>query len=309
MPLNCPEIRTSLDLLALKQASFKVATEEALQGGDFTHAKQLKKEIESLNVSLHKAIVPTQIEQVEALFDSEHLITPEDIEKTFHFQIETKDIPLIPFTTQELQEAKDKGQTLRLTWDMLPDGTNLSGEKMTELLGEKQQNGNPLINYHFDKNDPTFTEESPRRGWALTSNEVTYTSENYLEQTDLPIKECPDTPTYQKAIQAYEKQKPYIQRLWRDYDKNWQEIAKILGTLEITTLTRDSFLERFQQMIVHNQKTGKNILADMYYWTNSRSSYGNFVDVGYFGDDGMNVYRDDPRDACSDLGICFSRRV
>ncbi|MDD2766798.1 MAG: hypothetical protein PHH40_03485 [Candidatus Moranbacteria bacterium] len=248
-----------------------------------------------------------QVEQEEAetLF-GENFLGPKEFQEAFGFTPE--DVPPIPFSREDLKDAQEKGLTLCLNWDMLPDGTKLSGKKMTELLGSKQQNGDLLIGIHFNSNDPTYTEETPRRGWALVSNTVEYKNQNYLEQTDSLRKECSDTEVYRQAIKEYETQKPHIEKLWQNYHKNWKEISRILNTLTITALTRDSFSERFQYMVLINQKIGTRIHESEYYWTSSRSSGGDFVNIGHFDRGGAVVGRDDPEDPSSNVGVCFSRR-
>lgn len=78
MPLNCPHLKSPLDQLSLKQASFKETIIQATLSRNHTEAWRLKGETESLLHSIQETLIPAQIEYAEKLFDQEHLITPKD---------------------------------------------------------------------------------------------------------------------------------------------------------------------------------------------------------------------------------------
>lgn len=258
------------------------------------------------------ARTPTQsskyrtIAWVERLF-GERCLSLEALNAAFGFTPDFESVPLIPFSERELEEANGKGRILRLSWDTLPDGTPLTGANMEVILGGKQRDGSPLVDYHFNRLDQTFTEEAPQRKWVLTQNNIGYTGKDFFEQTDGLVKECPDMPRYRRAIEDYRKRGSHLKELIDE--GNWMEAAAILADLDVVLFTRDSFAERFQHMAVFNRMTGKRIHEHDGYWTRSRSSGGDLVRVGAFDSGGARVDGRGPGRRGDDLGVAFSRSV
>ncbi len=316
MPLDCPTLKSTLDTLAEKREALRLAITEAAETGDFDTARTLEAEVGTLLASLRETMAPAILDASCELFKQDFL-GPEAIGETFGFAIDRNDIPLIPFSKQELEEAAKKGFQLILDWDTFPDGTPMTGKAMTERLGGTTSDGGKIL---FDtdwyENEDFFTKETPKKGWRLVKIEATHTSENYLTQTDSLRKEIEAEyagkqipKIYEDAFTEYEAKKPEIERLWKDYNTNWKQIVEILANLKLTALTRESFSELLQRMVVTEKKTKKKLLPNTHAWTRSRSSGGDLVSVGCFGAGGAGVNGYGPRNADGVLGVCSSRRV
>ena len=231
---------------------------------------------------------------------------PEAIRETFGFTLDA--IPAIPFSKQELQRAEKEGALLILQIDKLADGTPLTGEVVHQRFG-KQQDGNKFL-YDTDwyKDEDFFIKESPRSGWRLVTPELlpNSTSKNYYDQTQLLVSEVEalDRGYVDDAVLEWSQKKDALKSLM---DTDWKEASKQLAQLEINQLFRESFVEVMYRLKLVNQTWGKNLLPNKYTWTNSRTSDGDLVFVGFFGAGGARVDGDDPRDVNDNLGVSFSR--
>lgn len=252
----------------------------------------------------------------------ENFLGPEALEKTFGFRLEAQDIPAIPFSKQELEEAAKRGEMLVLQQGALPDGTPLTGKLIHERFGTQQDGSKFLYDTNWYQNEDFFTQEVPRNGWVLVSKEAVAgtKNQNYLDQTETLVRHIEKdifptmSPTrrevYKRAIATYRNQKPTIEALWQDYEKNWKDIARILSELDITKLSRESAVEIWYRMKLANsvrKARDKNILSSEYSWAHSRSSAGGLVRVGLFDSGGVRVLWNDPRFHFGSLGVAFFR--
>jgi len=249
------------------------------------------------------------------------LIGPEEIEKTWGVQPE--DVPEIPFSREELERAKEMGQMLVLRVEKTEDGKPMSLEAMNAILAKrwKKEKKGGLLNTVEGWRDivtgsKDFSEVAPRAGWALISKELLKdrTSKNYIEQTDVIIKalreqafkdiEMPEE--YEEAIREFEANRDRLTKLMSE---NWQQAAKELAELKITQLTRQSIQETIYDLALYYDKNGKRLLANVYTWSNSRSTGGGLVRVGLFDAGGVGGNGCAPVSRNGDLGVLLSRRL
>ena len=102
----------------------------------------------------------------------ENYLGPEAIEKAFGIRLNPENIPPILFTKEELERAKELGQSLILRMDKAPDGQPLTMQKMQELLQPQftsEAKGKILDNTDWYQNEDFFTKETPKLHWALAS--------------------------------------------------------------------------------------------------------------------------------------------
>jgi len=250
----------------------------------------------------------------------EDLIGPEEIEKTWG--VRPEDVPEIPFSRKELERAKEMGQMLVLRVEKTEDGKPMSMEAMNTILAkrwEKEKKGgllNTADGWKGVTGSKDFSEVAPRAGWALISKELLKdsTSKNYIEQTDVIIKalreqafkdiEMPEE--YEEAIREFEANKGRLTKLMGE---NWQQAAKELAELKITQLTRQSIQETIYDLALYYDKNGKRLLPNVYTWSNSRSTDGGLVNLGYFDARGVGGDRWTPGNRDGDLGVLLSRRL
>ena len=260
----------------------------------------------------------------------EDLIGPEEIEKTWG--VRPEEIPDIPFSREELERAKEMGQMLLLRVDRTEDGKPMSLEAMINIIQkrwDKEGKGKLLYTDNKYKNwkertGADFSQKSPHTGWAFVSKELLpqSTSKNYAQQTELIVVYLKDTvfkdmeipEEYEEAFQEWEQVKQTdknIQELLRNPDNpkyDWQQAAKELAELKITQLTRQSIQETIYDLALYYDKNGKRLLPNVYTWSNSRSTGGYLVDLGYFGAGGVDGNGWTPDFRYGHLGVLLSRR-
>ena len=245
---------------------------------------------------------------------------PEAVETTFGGALAETDIPSIPFSRAELEHAKEQGSYLILRIDKDKDGHPLTPKAMYERcqpLLSQEKKGKALYSVDWYKDDPVYTAETCRSGWALVSKEPVQgsTNKNCLEQTQRIIDYLQNTvfktggipKDYQDAIDEFERDKPIIEPL---VTSDWKNAAEKLALLKMSELTRQRFSEAFSDILtIALNTTDTRLLESLYTWTSSRSSSGYLVSVGDAGSDGASVLRRWAPDARhSILGVLLARR-
>jgi len=252
----------------------------------------------------------------------ENVFGPKEIEKVFGVKIE--DVPDIPFSVEELERAKNLNQMLILRVDKTAEGKPMSIKAMSDILDKKWQDEgrgrllNLVKNWMNWLGESSFTQESPRAGWALVSKDVLPDSlgKNYLEQTEVVIKTLKeevfkdlDIPEeYAEAITEFENKKAEIVKLM---DKDWTEAAQELLQLKITQLTRQTAAEAIYDLAVYYDINNKRLLADRLTWLAFPDSHCRLVQLGCFSGNGVSglglgwsSFVQHPT-----LGTCLSRRL
>ena len=267
----------------------------------------------------------------------EFFLGPEDIEQTFGFKVEAKDIPLIPFSREEIELHQKLGDMLVLNLDKTSDGTPLTIEEMTERamqgigsnIIEKDVSGNPakylLYNDQFDeqgklKTSAWFSDEdeikkqTPKLGWQFVSPNIIpdSTSKNYLAQTELLIKSAKEKLfnnnfplEYQEAEEEYLREKSKIAEFIKN--NNYVEAARILSTLKISKLLREPVQNTIFRYLVSFKK-GKQLFTDVKYsWSGAVSSGGDLFNFGGADANGAGVSGRSPGLSGGILGVVSSR--
>ena len=296
-----------------------------------TKMKEIKEAIQELESLLH-----VSLEQAQEIMDREgiqNFMGPEQIKITFGIELKPEQIPKIPFSKEELEQARELGQMLVLRVDKASDGKPLTMEKLNGLLqGQTKDGKNVLYGYNetekkmkddcWYKNEDFFTKDSPQAGWALVSKEVIPHSHNesgvdekrnYLVQTEKLIeylttkvfqgREIP--PIYNQAIKEFNqiRQREKLDEL---ITQDWQRAAQILENLQITQLLRQTPVEILYDLLIYFQNTGKRLLENIYTWSRRRDADGWLVYVGYFVADGAYVFSYRPDYSGDYLGVVFS---
>lgn len=301
--LSCTEAKQMLEHIRADFGVYKGELDYYIATGD----KQALKNIEQQKGFLDRGVkelwngLPVPPERAKEILGKDFL-GPEALEKTWNMKLETKDIPPIPFNTEDLERAKELGQFLIYR---IP----LTMQKMEELIKE------PMFQSDWFKQDNFYTNETSKSGWALVSKEPipNSTSQNYIEQTQTicnyfdsevfgNVDEMPEI--YQNAIIEFEARKSDLENLMQS---DWQECAKQLSELQITKLTRQSPADVIHDLFVYKQNNDERLLENVYTWTSARLSGGDLVDVGHFKPDGAYVNRWEPAYALGVLGVSFSR--
>ncbi|MDP3956353.1 MAG: hypothetical protein Q8Q18_03875 [bacterium] len=206
----------------------------------------------------------------------------------------------------------------------------MSLEAMTTMMAKRWEEGSLLNTAESWRDSITgaddFTKIAPRSGWALVSKDVLpdSTSKNYIEQTEVIIKALKDAAfedielpeEYAKAIIEWEeyyntnfrgKTKVEIDQL---LNREGIKYAKQLSELKINQLTRQSVQETIYDLAMyHDTYNNRRLLPNKYTWSNSCSSDGYLVRLGFFAATGVIGYGLWFRARNRDVGVSLSRRV
>jgi hypothetical protein len=240
---------------------------------------------------------------------------PDQIEKAFGIKI--KNVPDIQFTIDELKEAKNRGEMLVLYTDKAPDGQPLTMEKMSTLLKpqfDRDSKGEVFRDTQWCQNEEFFKKDVPKVKWGVVGKGfvTNSTSKNYLWQTEALADYVKNTifkgqrlpADYQDAIMEFDSQKGNLDTL---LGKDWNEAGKKLAALKLNQMTRISPVEDTYRHLAYFQTTGDRLFHTAVNWTNTRSSDGYFVSVGFFDAFGVLVLSWGPNDQGRKLGVCFSQ--
>ena len=240
--------------------------------------------------------ISEQIEKAKEILGSD-VFGPEAIIEAFGESVELGEIPPIPFSSEELEKAKELGQMLILRAGKLTDGRNLGMKEIGEILEDKvKDDGKVFYDSSWYNEEKFFIEDPIENGWALVSKDVIpdSTSKDYWQQSRelaIYIKDqvFSGTPNeeYQEAITEFEKytsdnfagkSDDEINNLLKE--TGWEKYAGGLSNLKLNQLCRQSPAETLYDLIVHFQNTGERLLPDKYTWTKRRYSGGGLVSVG-----------------------------
>lgn len=219
----------------------------------------------------------------------------------------------------EFDQARARGEFLIERPDKAPDGDPLTGFKMVQLLqAEFQRRGYGKILYDttWYQDEAFFMEDTPRPGWALVSKSPIQgsTDKDYHQQTQIRVdylqrevyqgRQLP--AEYQKAVDQWEKEKPYLGTLMRS---DWRQAAIGLAGLEINQTFGEKLVEGLFDLVIPFMSNGERRLPNVYSRTNTVTSVGSLVDLGSFDPGGLSVRSWDPGAAYPLIGVCFSRRL
>ena len=259
-------------------------------------------------------------EAVEAM-GVDNVLGPEKAAATFGLDIESLEIPPVPFSVAEIERAGELGQFLVFRVSKAEDGGQLSMKKMDEVLSwrfETEGKGTVLsATSGWCKNDPFFAAMVPNDGWALVSREVVpgTTSKDYLEQTDELIRYLKEEVFQGRAlpqesvaaIEEFQAVRPQIAALIYS-DSNWLDGAERLEALKITRLLRPSPVEMmYDEMLAYDHASVRG-RSDVRTWTSGRSDMGGFVLAGRAGKEGLFFFEHMPDGGDASLGAVFARR-
>ncbi|MDO8507936.1 MAG: hypothetical protein Q7S53_05240, partial [bacterium] len=222
---------------------------------------------------------------------------PQAIENTFGIHLESKDIPRIPFSNEDLELAKGLSQFLILRTDKAPDGGDLTPGKMAKISNDPSSS---IISSR--KSAKAFKKEGmakevPLKGWALVSKmPLSYNTDimsvnakviAYLKGIVFSRKEIPKE--YEAAFKEYESALDTLAsiQIKRFRGKgNKEEKNDIIKNLAITKLTEPSVSEVVYDSLVYERNNGTRLYKQTAILTRSCSSSKGFVFAFSNGEDG-----------------------
>jgi len=253
-----------------------------------------KKVEQALDTAKKEGLVPESKEAVIEFNEAREIfgkdfLGPEAIKTTYGVELtpeELQEIENIPFTREELEQAKQLGMMLVLRVPRLGEGKTerpLTIDSARELFAKGDTLGDPNKKKQkiffgkkgsswYDKED-FATKATPSLGWGLVSKSV------------LP----------ESLSQNWDEQEKIL--------KKWAKDNKI----DPATVRRRTPIEVAYDTLIYYGANKESLLEDKYDWTGVQSSDGRFVLVGSFDSDGLGVGSGTRGYANSLLGVCPSR--
>lgn len=293
------------------------AIKAAFERGDFAVLDD-----EVIDLGLELGLKGFDIERAKGIL-KEDCLGPDEVKQALGIEIDSNEIPPIPFSKAELERARELGQFLILRTDQDNDGKPLTMQRIEGIVNpslEAQNQGKLLFDTSWYSRDPFYTQETSSLSWSLIFKEPVpdSTGQNYLEQTETLInylknqvfKDKPLPKACQEAIKEFEKKKPAIAKIISSTkEAKWKKEAKMLESLKITRLLRPTPVEALYDLAVYFKTNNQRLLPNGYIYTARLSSGGYLVLLGYFKSDGVDVSSYDPGYRATYLGAGFARSL
>jgi len=253
-----------------------------------------KKVEQALDTAKREGLIPEkkegsiEFEEVKEIFGKDFL-GPEAIKTTYGVELtpdELQEIENIPFTIEELEQAKQLGMMLVLRVPSIGEGKEakpLTIDQIREKFSGGDTLGDPKKKkkkmFYRSKGDGWFDKEkfalegTPNLGWGLVMKAV-----------------LPDS-----LSKNWDQQEEVL--------KNWAKQNNIDPTL----VKRRTPVEIVYDTFLYYGENKETLLENKWDWSGGQSSGGFFVYVGFFDSDGLHVSRDSRVYANSNLGVCPSR--
>ena len=250
-----------------------------------------KKVEQALDTAKKEGLIPEakeahiEFEEAKEIFGPDFL-GPEAVEATFSVELsqdELNQIENIPFTREELEQAKKLGMMLVLRVSRV--GKDKSAKPLTikqlrgvfkgeDKLGDPKKKKSQIFydQSWYDKED-FATKATPSLGWGLVTKKILEESRN----------------------QNLDQQKEIL--------KKWAE----KNGIDPAQIKRRTPVEIAYDTLLYYGTNKESQLENTWDWTEVRSSGGGFVSVGYFVSGGLGVGSDARGYSDSDLGVCPAR--
>lgn len=196
-------------------------------------------------------------------------------------------LPPFLYTEEDLQTAKSFGEMLVLR----PEAMLRGGREVPLTLIEFRE---------FFRKDPLGKMQTVVYSFRTDANDW-YKGEKFATQAgeiklgwSLVKKDVLDGSTNTTWNDQEQLLKQYEAGLRRKGAKN-------------ASIRRRTGAEAVYDELLYYVNTGERLLPDKYDWTQTRTSDGRLVCVGYFGSGGLFVHRDSPERSSSGIGVCPSR--
>ena len=230
------------------------------------------------------------------------VLGPEEIEKAFGIKLEQKNIPLIPFSKEELELANELGQflILRVNVDDQDPPQPLTMKGLGDMMTRQgySEITRRVIENHSSEN--WWTSDNIELRWALVSKDLIKgsSSGNIYKKTSLLKNEITEIfkdeempLKYQEAIKEFDD---YIRNRFNDLTND--EITDVIGglareqynkefsKLKLNDLLRKTPAEELYDELAYFQINEERLTERVCNQTKRVGSDGNLVALGYFGD-------------------------
>jgi len=223
-----------------------------------------------------------ELEEARELFGKDFL-GPEAIQKTFQVEFSPKEleaIECIPFSREDLEQAKSLGMMLVLRAGKDERGDPLTLNRMRELFEKGDRLGDPkkkksrvFCDQSWYDNEDFATKATTQLGWGLVMKDV-----------------LPES----------------LGKNWSDQQRVLEEWAQ-KNNLDPATVHRRTPVEVVYDLLAYYGGNKEALLENRWDWTATESYDGPPVLVGSFDSDGLNVNPGSREISESYLGVCPAR--
>lgn len=266
-----------------KALSLAQEAEQLFADNDFAGAAEKLRELKRLTKpELRESM---EFREAREIFGKD-FIGPEAIEKTWGLKLtseELEQIEQIPFSREELEQAKKLGMMLVLRTPQDKAGKPLTIDRMREIFDKGDTLGDPKKKkskiFYSKKGEGWYNKEdfankpTPKLGWGLAMKEV-----------------LPES----------------LGKNWDEQEAMLKEWAK-KNKIDPTTVKRRTPVEVAYDTLTYYGENQESLLENTYDWTLIQSSGGRLVGVGGFGAGGLGVDGIPRGTRDSTLGVCPSR--
>ena len=257
------------------------------------------------------------IEEARELLGNDFL-GPEQVEQAFGVKLAVKEIPVLPYSREDLETAKEQGEMLVLRIEHDDKGELITMEHLTRMFASQmpknikflyaqEKAGNPKLgNDCWYKNEHFFKQHSPKLEWKLVSKNVlpNSTSKDYIEQTRILREHLHNSLTPQELAECSDAKLEELRELMKT---DWKKAAQQLSELLINQNHRRRPVEVLYDLALRFGAQDERLLQDKRDWTCACSSDGNLVSTGDFDAKGARVNGWLPDSSNGDLGVVSSR--
>ncbi len=268
-----------------------------------------------------------QLEQTEKLFGRDFM-GPAQFERAWGFCPAPEQIPVIPFSPERLERAKQLGMMLVLHVDKTPDGKPMTMKNMNSMQIESGRNESLFrsgCEADWYQDEDYYTQDVPRLSWKLEAKEVLRDSNNrsevgqlhlILEYLKNAVFEGMEIPAdYQEAIEEFKARKVEIIKLMERHD-TWKKASEIIENLKLSKLTRATPVELIQTIETYHRNTCKHLFPilkskdhyEVCVRTPRRNSSDGLVYIGRSPRDGADVNGTPPEVRERSIGVALSLR-
>ncbi|MEI6627041.1 MAG: MoxR family ATPase [bacterium] len=284
----------------------------------------------------------TSLEQAEKIM-GDNFYGREEIKNTFGIELARYEVPAIPYTPEQLEQAKELGESLILRINQDAEGNAMTMKRINQIMAPKMakysDSGKLLCNPDdWYKNEAFYKKQSLKTEWKLVGGsfvpdlaskkdkEGKYAEnsrgKNYIHQTRL-LRDYLHSIGSLTEIVGWHARDEILHGLseqmgldWKTqeitnqskYDANWQLVVKRLAELEVNKNHRRTPAEIIYDQSLQFTETGdRGLLKGSYDWSNAVSSDGFLVRVGDFDAVGALVLGCNPDGRRDDIGAVSLR--
>jgi hypothetical protein len=338
----CEQVKIAYERLQSLTECYLLEYEKIKAGDSLTSVRKIKNELETAYRELESKIT-VSINEARELLGEEMVLGPEEITNALGFEVEESEIPLIPYSRDELEKAKKLGDQLILHVSHDGDGNPMTMKRINEIMETRMDpatEGKLLNNINWYKDEDFYKREKLKTEWRLVGSafvpdvsspkdeEGNHTKDtrnnNYVHQTRLlreylesvgkdilteeEEEECSDRILQRLSEQMgvdWDTQKITNQE---KYNKNWREVAEKLVSMQINQNHRRSMTEIIYDWTLRFKKSkDRGLLRDYYEWSRSPASAGGIVRIGDVSSYGADVVGWLPVLRSDSLGVVSSR--